>query len=350
MMRAVVAGKLANEIDSPHLTAEELELTQDIVRIMARDIEVTVRSALSKSLRHAKRMPHDVAVRLANDIESVALPILTHSEVLTDDDLSDIVKNSTDTKQGAVAARANLSEKVSGALIETASENVVATLMGNKGARINETSLIKAVDRFGQSETVKQKMVERPVLPVTVTERLVNLVSENLKNYLASHHELPPGMASDIMMQTRERALVSLSATSSERDLEKLIGQMHANKRLTPSLVLCALCMGDVGFFETAMAVMANVPVVNARILIHDSGGLGLKSLYDKSGMPHQFMDAVAIAIEVVHETPMDGGDHDRERYKARVMERILTQYESLGQENLDYLLEKLGDLSGVSA
>ena len=39
-MRAEVAAKLALEIDSPRLTEAELNLAQDIVGIMAKDVEV----------------------------------------------------------------------------------------------------------------------------------------------------------------------------------------------------------------------------------------------------------------------------------------------------------------------
>ena len=35
-VRAEVAGKLAQEIDNPKLTADELNLAQDVVRIMAK--------------------------------------------------------------------------------------------------------------------------------------------------------------------------------------------------------------------------------------------------------------------------------------------------------------------------
>ncbi len=219
------------------------------------------------------------------------------------------------------------------------------TLMANVGAKIDESSLGKAVDRFATSNIIKEKMIHRAALPVTITERLVTMVSENLKDYLVSHHELPPAVATDMVLQSRERAVISLSGGSSEQDLEKLVTQMHRHKRLTPSLVLRALCMGDIAFFEVAMAITANVPLVNARILIHDGGRLGLKSLYDKTGMSARFLPAVRVAIDVVHETAMDGGENDRERYRARVIERVLTQYEDFGSEDLDYLLDKLGDI-----
>ncbi|MDX2028498.1 MAG: DUF2336 domain-containing protein [Alphaproteobacteria bacterium] len=349
-VRAEVASKLAQEIDSPALTDSELKLAQDVVRLMAKDVEVTVRQALSQSLRRAARLPHDVAVKLANDIESVALPILTHSEVLTDDDLAAVIQKGASSKQEAIANRTVVSEKVSEALITSGAEKAVATLMGNTGAKISDTSMTKAVDRFAESDSVKEKIVKRESLPATVTERLVTMVSENLKDYLVSHHEVPPTLAADIVMRSRERAIINLSGSSSEQELEKLVTQMHRNKRLTLSLVLRALCMGDIAFFETAMAVMADVPVVNARILIHDAGRLGLKSLYAKTGLPSRFLPAMRIAIDVVHETPMDGGAHDRERYKARVIERVLTQYEDLGPEDIQYLLDKLGDVLTAAA
>lgn len=74
-VRAEVAAKVAGELDNTLLTAAELDIAHDIVRAMARDVELTVRQALSHSLRSAVRLPHDVAIRLANDVEAVALPI-----------------------------------------------------------------------------------------------------------------------------------------------------------------------------------------------------------------------------------------------------------------------------------
>lgn len=349
-VRAELAGKLGLELDSPGLTEQELQLAQDIVRTMAKDVEVSVRQALSQSLRQAKRLPHDVAIKLANDVENVSLPILIHSEVLNDDDLTKIIQSGAASKQEAIAARTNVSEKISESLITNAGEKAVATLMANTGAHINDNSMNKAVDRFKDSDSVKENMVKRPTLPVTVTERLVAIVSENLRNHLAAHHELPDSITADIVMQSRERAIISLADGSSEEDLSKMVAQMHQNKRLTPSLILRALCMGDIAFFETAMALMANVPIVNARILIHDGGRLGLKSLYEKAGMPPRILPAVRVAIDVVHETPLDGGENDRERYRARVIERVLTQYEDFGSDDLDYLLDKLGDVLQIAA
>jgi uncharacterized protein (DUF2336 family) len=343
--RAEVADKLAREIDSTQLTAAELRIAHDVVRIMAQDVELAVRRALSHSLRSAAQLPHDIALRLASDVEAVALPILINSPVLTDQDLIALVSGGSGPKQEAIAGRAGVSEQVSDALVTEGSEAAVATLMGNPGARIAEASMGTAIDRFADSDRVKTNMVHRADLPVAVAERLVVIVSEMLQSYLVRHHELPVSLATDIVLRSRERATLQISLGSSDKELERLVRQMHHNQRLTPLLVLRALCLGDLAFFEMAMAVMAKVPVANARVLIHDAGANGLASLYEKAGMPTRLLSAVRVALDVVRGTEFDGGERDYERYRSRVIARILTQFEDLEQEDLDYLLDKLGDV-----
>jgi uncharacterized protein (DUF2336 family) len=344
-VRAELAGKLAIEIESAALTESESALAEDVIRLMAKDVEAVVRQALAENLRNATRLPHDVAVKLANDIESVALPIIEHSKILNDTDLIDIIRKGAPAKQAMVAGRPTLSENVTDILVSVGDETAVARLMENSAAKINETSLNKAVDRFSGNDAIKEKIVKRATLPPAIAERLITMVAENMRNYLVSHHQVSPAIAADIVMQSRERAIIGLSGKSNIEELEKMILQMNANNRLTPSLVLRALCMGDIAFFEMAIAVMANVPVVNARTLIHDAGKHGIEKLYERAGMPSHLLPAVRVAIDVVHETEMDDSPQARERYRARMIERILTKHEDIGADNIDYLLNKLGDV-----
>ncbi len=349
-VRAEVADKLAGEIDSALLSEAELRIAHDIVRLMAKDVELAVRRSLALSLRSARHLPHDVAVRLANDVEAVALPILADSPVLVDDDLIEIIRQKQGRKQQAIAGRDGVSEQVADALVIQGNEAAVATLMGNAKARIAEASFGSAIQRFGASERVKASMVHRADLPVTIAERLVVMVSEKLQSYLVTHHELPVSLATDIVLQSRERATLNFSVGSNEQELERLVRQMHRNQRLTPLLVLRALCLGDIAFFEVAMAVMARIPLINARVLIHDAGPNGLASLHQRAGMPQRLLPAVRVALAVVRGTEFDGGERDRERFRSRVITRILTQFEDLPQEDLDYLVDKLGDVLSVPA
>ena len=44
-----------------------------------------------------------------------------------------------------------------------------------------------------------------------------------------------------------------------------LVEALVRNRRLTPSILLRAICVGDLGFFKAALAKMAGISVLNAR-------------------------------------------------------------------------------------
>ncbi len=340
--RAELAAKVAVNLDTAALTEAELSLARDIVRILARDVETTVRAALSNGLRHARDLPHDVALKLAQDIDDVALPMLANSLVLTDEDLAEIVRQGSADKQNTIAGRADLTEAVSDALIAHAAEPAVVRLMANGSAAIAEESLDRAATRFAASDAVKQAMVLRPTLPASIADRLVTMVSGEWQAQLVRRHALPPAAAADIVLASREQAILHLSAGATDAALSTMIGQMHRNGRLTPTLILRALCTGDIAFFEAAMAVRGDVPLANAQLLIHDPSRQGLAALYRKADLPESLLGAVRAAVD---ETGFDGNPRDLERFRARVIARVLTTAETLDSEDADYLIDKLGDV-----
>lgn len=347
--REETARKIAVEFNQSRLTERQRQLAVDIFRLMIKDAEIRVREALANNLKSNPMVPRDVALTMARDVASVALPVLQYSEVLTDDDLVEIIRSQDTDKQVAIASRARVSETVSDAIVDTEKEEVVTRLVHNPGADISDGSLGRVIDSFGDREAVQEAMVSRPKLPVTIAERLVTLVSEQMKAQIAQRFELPADLTTDLILQIRERAVLSLASGSSDDDLLQLVQQLKANGRLTPSIVLRALCMGDLAFFEVAMAELADISILNARELIHDAGKRGLKALFDRAKLPRSHFPAVRAAVDVAWETAYDGGENDRERYSRRMIERILTQYGDLGvqfdADDLDYLLMKMDSL-----
>ena len=352
--RAGTAAKLAQQFNASGFSPAEMKLAEEIFRVMVRDAEVRVREALSANLKHNPLLPHDVAVSLAKDVESVSLPVLSASDVLTADDLVQIVQSQgSPGRLDAIAGRKQVEASVSAAIVDIGSETVVAKLLGNPGAEIAEPTLHKVVDKFGDSPAIQDPLVHRNVLPVTVAERLLTHVADHLRAHLLSNHKISPDLALDIILQSRERATVGLAMGVSEAGLAALVSQLKDNHRLTGSLALRAICMGNLRFFEHAVAAHIGIPVSNARVLIHDPGRLGLETAWTKAGMPASYLPAVQAALDVVAQTDLDGLDLDPERYSRRIIERVLTQYEALGVEfnddDLEYLLAKVSQLPSVS-
>nr|WP_237688209.1 DUF2336 domain-containing protein [Sneathiella sedimenti] len=272
--------------------------------------------------------------------------MLSFSNALSDEDLLDIIGSKSDLHQIAVASRKTVSETVSAKLADSGSEDVVATLMQNDGAEISDATYEKVLDQFGESEKVQAPMAHRSKLPITVTERLVTMVSDKLREHLVTHHEMSPSMATDLILESREKTMIGLIKEGASRsDLVDLIDQLHANGRLTPTIILRALCVGDVDFFETAMAKYSNIAVSNIHILVNDASGKGLRQLCEKLNFSDGLQKIMKVGLEVATELDFDGSPGDRERYRNQVIERVLTHFQDeFDGENVDYLIAKLGN------
>ncbi|MEX2617954.1 MAG: DUF2336 domain-containing protein [Alphaproteobacteria bacterium] len=353
--REQTAEKVATGYAKGALSDTERKIAEDIFRVMVKDAEERVRAALSKQLKYARGLPSDVAVGLARDVSDVvALPMLAFSEALSDADLIEIVRTQGASRQVVIAGRDLLSEAVAEALVEDGSESAVAILVGNEGAELGEVVMHKVIDRFGDSEFVHEPLVRRSILPIVVSERLVAMVSEKLRDYIVTHHDLSEDVASDMVIQSRERATLGLIGRDADtQDIEALVGQLYRNGRLTPSIILRSICAGDIHFFEAALARLSELPLVNARTLIHDEGALGLKSIYRRAGLSRKMFPAYRVAFDMARENEHERSDIDPDAVMRRTLERVLTHFEDMfddsNHEDMNFLLNKLGNLANAA-
>ncbi|WP_169544647.1 DUF2336 domain-containing protein [Sneathiella aquimaris] len=343
--RAKTVEKIAGNLVANEFSDKERAEAEEIFRVLASDAEILVRQTLADTLKNLPDLSHDIAVSLASDIADVATPMLTFSEALSDQDLFDIISSKPESHQAAIAERSVVSEAVSEKLADTGNKTVVAKLMENEGAQISEETFEKVLDEFGDDELVNAPMAKRSELPITVTERLVTLVSDKLKEHLVSHHEMSPAMATDLILASREKTMVGLLGYASSGELERLINQLYDNGRLTPTIILRALCVGDMDFFETALSKGSDIAVSNVHLLVNDASGQGLKQLCKKCKIPQGVAEMMRVAVDVVNELEYDGDPGDRERFRNHVIQRVLTHFEDrFDAENVDYLISKIAE------
>ncbi len=348
--RAQAAHKICRCIDEAELSAEERAHAEGIIAIMAQDAAALVRRALSVALKNSPKLPRDIANKLARDIDSIALPVIMNSPMLTDADLVEIVRASPPSKQIAVASRETLSVVVTGAISEYAVSDAVERALANDNAVFDEEGLGTALERFSELSSVTAAMVRRDVLPVSVTEKLVAIVTGELFDQLVNNHELPPQIAIDLAMGSRERASIDIvEQAARQRDLGRFVQQLNLNGRLTPSLMMRGLCLGHLDFVEHAMAELGGVPHQRMWLLMHDSGPLGLKAAFDRAGLPPRLYPSFRAAIEIYHSVDREGVAQDRITFRKRMLERTLTLFQSVPKDDLDYLLDKL-DASGLQS
>ncbi len=346
-VRADIALKLGHEFSDGVFTAKERAIAEQVLRLMAKDAAARVRTALATSLATAIDLPADVVHTLAHDLDPISIPFVETTPLLSDHDLVALIRAGSMTKQQAVARRPAVSETVVDALVGTGKVEVMRTLVANDGATLSERAFETILDRHGQDTTITTPMVERQSLPLTVAERLVTMVSEELRSRLITHHKVPRHVAERLAEQSRERATVDLLGQAREvANIAELVQQLRATGRLTPSLLLRAAITGDLRFCEEAFGQLAGLPTHKAWILIHDAGPLGLRAIYDRAKLPEVLYPAFRVAVDVFHETAFDGGPRDMERFQRRMLERVLTQYADIAADDLEFLLDRLGRLT----
>jgi len=355
-VRGLLATKIAMDYRCGHFTAAESAIANDIFRLVLKDVEKKMRESLAEQLAHAPQAPHDIIVQLANDDFEVAEHVLHYSMVLTDDDLIAIVNSTKEiTRLRAIARRDHLTSELCGHLIDTRHESVLQDLFSNRGADIDEGDLIGAWDSVSTHESLMEALVHRGNLSVTVAEKLFFAVSDELKSQLASRYRLNTPVIYKAVTDVREWELLGISPSQSGSDprddgaIEELIDQMHATGRLTYSLIMRALCLGNLSIFETGLAKLAGVPRVNARILLMDNGGHGFDAIYKAADMPEGFLDAVKTLLRLSFEET-EYGRVRRPDFRKRIIERIYMGRYHLTVENMEYLLSIIGGKIAATA
>ena len=341
--RAEAAHKLCRSMERVDLDEVERAAAQKIIRLLAQDAAELVRRAMAVTLKASDLIPHDVARRLAADIDSIALPIIASSPVFTDEDLIEIVRAGSALRQTAVAGRARVSRDVAGVVAAEAAEQAVRTLVANDNADLSESALSVVVDRFAESAEVVTAMAYRQALPLHVTERLIERASDAVREHLINAHAIAPETAIRLAAFARERATIDLvDQAATTPDLTTFMAQLNARKALNASLLLRALARGQMAMFEHGLAELAHTPHSRAWLMIHDAGPLGLKAIYDRAGLPPRLFQACRSGVDTWKALSAEGADTSGEAFRQQMLERFLTQRPNVMRDDLAYLMERL--------
>jgi len=343
-MRSRIAEKVAAGYNSGLFNETEHLLALEIFRLLLRDTEVRVRRAVAESLKHSLSVPHDIIFHLANDVPDVATHVLQHSFVLTEEDLIAIVQATREIpKLKAIAKRESLSKSLAHALVETRTPAVVKEVVSNRNAALAETTLEMILEEFSREHDVLEELVYRGGLPYAFAEKLFSKVSDNLKKTLTRRYRLSLHVVEEATEMARETATLQfLAPWMSQQEISRLVDQMYRGKRLTHSIVLRSLCIGDLRFFETALAKLVGIPVANARILIIDPGPLGFKALYDSAQLPEAFYPAVRLMLRLALEETQYG-TYRATNFGPRMVERIASGGFDKSVEHMDTLMSMIG-------
>lgn len=133
---------------------EQVAQYDEVLCQLAELVESEARAHVAKLLAPLDRAPGNVVVKLANDEIEVAQPLLEFSNVLSDDDLIEIIANQTEEHRLAIAGRPRVPERVGEAIVEHGETASVIKLVRNTNAELGQQALERLAERAASDAAI----------------------------------------------------------------------------------------------------------------------------------------------------------------------------------------------------
>ena len=336
--------KLHDNFNLDSLSVAEKQIAEEILRFLASDISARIRHSISQKFSDNSALPYDVALKLATDLEDIiAIPVIQNSKILKDADLVNIIKEGKTSRQIAVASRPNLSENVNSQIISEAAPEAVETLIKNPNSRLSESNAEQIIKFHNGNNALVKTLIQSKKINAEQAHSLLVQVSEDLQKMLIVEYQIPATTVNNLIHNSKEWVILSMIKAHAMKHancmpLKDIIDRLHRENELSFSLLIKALSLGDLSFFEAAIAKMADIPIENVRKLIWEAGDLrGYEGLYNKCKLPESMSAAVYRLLQIV-KAERDA-TIELEGLPYRIFQKISAAANLEDIENIDYLV-----------
>ncbi len=344
--RSHATMRLSKVIQNPNLSEGERDYANRLIEVISEDVSELVRRSLAITLRNSPFLPKSVLSRLIKDIDSIAVPLITHSPLLTEADLALVLKSGMVGKVRAVAARKDLSNRIILSLIQTGDTVSGRALAANDTLHLSDEAAQAMIETYREDDIIRQAMLNRASMPMPVVEKLVAASAEDIANRLFRRNTISKENSNRIGRETHQRTLVRLTNEHfSEKTLRELVSALKTSGRLSPELTLRAMGLGKVSLVHYCLAALAELSVRKVVLMLHDTGPFALRGLCAKAGFKETQTQFMREALKLYSDIEISGGKLTAHEFQVKMVERVLTLPIELSDEDSDYFI---GILDGL--
>lgn len=162
---------------------------------LAELVEAEARAHVAQLLAPLERAPGTVVVKLANDEIEVARPLLEFSNVLSDDDLIDIIGNKGEGHRIAIAGRPRVADRVGEAIVEHGGGESVSRLVSNVHAELGTHLIGQIVERAGRDDVVARELRGRTDIDWNAVRHEIGVAGGKVLEQLSLAERVPQNEA-----------------------------------------------------------------------------------------------------------------------------------------------------------
>src|SRR5215470_15600718 len=322
--RAEATSALARAYLYSGLSVDDRAAAEGAMIMLLDDPSPLVRRALAEALASAEAPPQVIIQALAADQPDVAIPILEQSQVLLEEDLVDLIATGIADVQIAIAGRASLPRTIAAAIAEVGAAESCLALLENTDADIAQFSIDRIIERFGHLAPIRENLLARNDLPMTMRQALLSKLSQTLAGFVAARQWLGPEHAEFAAKDACEKATVALAADTRYDEVGALVQHLRQTGQLTAGMILRALLSGNIVLFEEALAELSELPIDHVSAYVHDKNISGFRALYREAGLPEVAYPAFREALAAMRAGVLLGEQGGAARLKRRMVERVL--------------------------
>jgi uncharacterized protein (DUF2336 family) len=295
--RMEIAKKVGSIVSSSQ-DGSEHESAIELAKVLAEDVAISVREALSHELRHCHYLPSDLVRLVSKDIEQVSTPFLIACEAIEDSFLEEIVRNCGSSHQKAIAQRDGLSEAVCFAISDAGSLDAVAVLADNETANVSGRGFNRMVDRFPQEISLMEKLATRADLPIEIVERLILKVSRKFGEILTQKFSLSVDFATYLVSLANRQVFSRTLEVAPLSEIEKYLTELHKAGGLEANVLLIYLQNKNLRLFTMSLAILLQQDfwVIEELVLKRDKKIL--VRLLDSAGFSKSVIGVLLISFE----------------------------------------------------
>ncbi|WP_288904024.1 DUF2336 domain-containing protein [uncultured Sneathiella sp.] len=342
-LRVNTARKAAEGFVAQQLANDDLDLTEAIISYFVNDIDTAVRQTIAETVKECEFLSHEIAMKLALDVDEISLPMVTCSPILSDEDLWTILQSASNRIQTAIAERPHLGVKSSACIAESGCYSAIKACLRNETAIIGKAAYDHILGRFGDIDPIQELMVHRPFLPEEIVSRLFDFISEEYKQILIERNPVSETTSVHKILNAREKALAkNLDRRMTDHEQKKKAIALNREGRLTATLMLRLLIAGNHSFFAAALGHASGISKKRVISLTSGRGFLGFQRLYERAQLPSYLYSALRTAMEEQRKATHYHPRADLDNFRQRLIDRIAETYGWEDDMSLEELMEKL--------
>jgi uncharacterized protein (DUF2336 family) len=314
---------------------------------LAVDPVADVRRTLATGLAGCANVHADIVFSIIADDDEVALPFLAATPALDSWMMIAVIRVGDVSRQIGIARRADIAPEVIDAIVGEAGINACLMLLDNPTFLPTAEHYRTLYQRFSRENDLVARLMRCEDLPHDIRIMQAKRASNRAHQLMAERGWFAANDAAELVADAEEGAIIDILTSASEEELVSVMRFLTAKGMLTPSIVMRAACTGEMVIVEHAIAHLADSSLARVRAVLYGRHGLSFSMLYKKCGLPISCQGIVAAAADVQREVLESGRAIAAEEFGRRLVEQIMTDYESMPPRERVRNLDCIGRFAG---